>query len=147
MRQHRLAQSLDKAAKAVQQRQMDEHGNRNARIDEWLATQDLPRALPVLKPLARSPASIATTASTVARTLRDGNDLNGSSSSQMQRTRMAMKVGALPHSQWHVQRGGSFTTANSSRDALSSAPQSPAIQPRQPPTLPPLPSQLPPLKK
>jgi hypothetical protein len=154
VRQHKLAQSLDKAAKAVQQRQMDEHGNRNARIDEWLANQDLPRALPVLKPLTRSPASIAT-ASTVERTLRDGKDFNGSSSFQMQQPRStamamkvgALKVGALPHSQWRVQRGGSFTTANSSLEALPSATAPVINQPRLPPTLPPLPSHLAPLKQ
>jgi hypothetical protein len=147
MRQRKLAQTLDKAAKAVQQRQIDEHGNRNARIDEWLTNQDLPRALPVLKPLPLSPSSTLT-ASTVGKTFRNGTDLKSSSDlQQSQSTAMAMKIGALPHSQWHVQRGGSFTTAHSTRDALSSAPQSPAVGPRLPPSLPPLPSHLQPHKK
>ena len=64
-------------------------------------------------------------------------------SQQTKSTAMAMKIGALPHSQWNVQRGGSFTRGNSfsTRDGADStqAPGSPALRPGLPPSLPALP--------
>ncbi len=140
----KLGQTLDKAAKALQQRQAEEHGSRNARIDEWLASQDLPRALPALKPLPKMIPSIGN--SSVTSSFRTQAELEFKSSRDSQQTKstaMAMKIGALPHSQWNVQRGGSFTRGNSfsTRDGADStqAPGSPALRPGLPPSLPALP--------
>jgi len=155
VRERRLAQSLDKAAKSVQQRHIAEHGQRNARIDEWLSTQDLPRAMPALRPLApglfAAPAADSFRRETV---MKKSSDLE-----QQKSTEMAIKIGSLPHTQWHVQRGGSFSSRDasatqstlqrggsfSSRD--ESAPQSPALRSGVAPSLPPYPSHLPPLHK
>ena len=137
VRQRRMAQSLDKAAIAAQQRRVAEHGKRNAFIDQWLATQDLPRALPALRPHPTS-----SFAAPAADTFRRETEIKQSIEKEQKRsTEMAMKIGSLPHSQWHVQRGGSF----SSRDV--SAPQSPqsTLNSGAAPSLPPYPSHLPPL--
>ena len=137
VRERKLALSLDKAAQAAKQLQMAEQGQRNARIDDWLTNQDLPRALPVLKPLVRAPASVG--AASAANSFVTETELKGSRGS-LQTKSTAMRIGALPHSQWHVQRG--FTRGNSfsTRDGLSTAQSSPAIRPAMPPTLPPMPS-------
>ena len=112
VRQRKLAQSLDKAAKAVEQRHIADEGHRKSRIDDWLTNQDLPRALPALKPLPRAPPSIASTLT--ATSLRTGSEFKSSSDLQQTKsTALAMKIGALPHTQWHVQRANSFTRGDS----------------------------------
>ncbi len=151
MRELKLAQTLNKAAKAAQQRHDAEHGDRNARIDEWLAAQELPRALPPLKPLLRAPASVGAVTDSLGSNMP--KEMEFKSSRDLQQTRStAMRIGALPHSQWSVQRGGSFTKGNSvsTRDGLDTStqsPNSPAVRPALPPSLPALPLHLPPLKK
>ena len=155
MRERKLAQSLDKAAKAAQQQHQAEHGDRKARIDEWLATQELPRALPALKPLLRAPPSVGdvSAAGSLRKEMQREMDFKSSRDSQQTRgTALAMKIGALPHSQWHLQRGGSFTMGNSlstrgSLETSSQSPNSPAVRPALPPSLPAMPLHLPPLKK
>jgi hypothetical protein len=132
-RQRKLAQSLDKAANAVQQRHIAEQGHRNSRIDDWLTNQDLPRALPALKPLKSLPRAPPSIASSLTAT-SPGSEFQ--SSSDLQRTKsaaLAMKIGALPHTQWHVQRASSFTRSDSfsTKDDISVKPP-----------LPPLPSSL-----
>ena len=89
VRQRRMAQSLDKAAIAVQQRRIAEHGHRNALIDQWLATQDLPRALPALRPLPTS-----SFAAPAADTFRRETEIKQSIEKEQKRsTEMAMKIG------------------------------------------------------
>lgn len=132
VRQRKLAQSLDKAANAVQQRHIAEQGHRNSRIDDWLTNQDLPRALPALKPLPRAPPSIAS--SLTPTSPRTGSEVKSSSDLQLTKSAaLAMKIGALPHTQWHVQRANSFTRGDSysTKDDVSVKPP-----------LPPLPSSL-----
>ncbi len=150
VRERKLALSLDKVAQAAKQMQVAEQGHRNARIDDWLTNQDLPRALPVLKPLVRAAASVG--AASAANSFVTESELKGTRESRdsLQTKSTAMRIGALPHSQWHVQRGITRGNSFSTRDGLSTAQSSPAIRPAMPPTLPPLPSlahNTPPLKK
>jgi hypothetical protein len=142
IRQLNLAKSLEKAAKSAQQRTLAEHDNRKSRIVDWLTKQDLPRALPNLHSLPRVPPSIRVSAA--ADVIRSETDAPSNSNlKETSNMSMAMKVGSLPHSQWHERRGSTFMR-QTSRDV--SAQHSPVLPLRAPPSLPALPSLMPPRK-